>query len=313
MGDSITPGTQLSSGGASSAQGPQAGASAETAGGIPLEQFRSEFIRASCEHLFTCLWGEETLMARLGLGTRDACVEMFDFFHGPDVQVRVDAVSRGLLSYDAAEARRCIDGLPDACMMFAADDVLAAFHGVCAGVFDGGQPLGGDCTSDEDCSGAAFCDVDVLAEPLCQGYCRLQARPGDPCELYRQCSPEGGFDAYCVTTTSQCQLHRQAGPVGEGEACGWIPAESGTVDVVRCEVGLWCDTAYLETGVCRQPIAAGAPCESQAQPCVDGYACLEGTCRQWTIQTAVGAPVPCSRVRGVRSGRWTRLRSERGL
>ena len=229
-------------------------------------------------------------MARVSLGTQDACIAMFDFFYGPDVQVRVDAVGRGVLDYNPAEAQRCIGALPGACMMFEADEPLEAFRGVCAGVFEGGRLPGADCTSDEDCSGAAVCDADPLGEPVCLGYCRLQARPGDPCEFVQECSAEGGFSAYCDGTTNRCRLHRQAGPVGEGEACGWIPAGNNTVDVVRCETSLWCDAAYLETGVCRQPIAADAPCESEAQPCVDGYACLGGTCRWWTIQTTEGAP-----------------------
>ncbi len=287
-----TGGNSSGTGGNSSGTG---GAQAGTGGsdGTTPEGFRAAFIRAACENLFTCGWGDDAFAMRMLLGTRERCVERYDARFGPFIGLRLDAVARGTLTFDAAEARHCLDVIPRACVLWETEEPLNAFQVTCGGVFEGTVAPGGDCASDEDCAGDAICYRDAFSEPTCLGHCAPKVAPGAACVDEIPCSTGGLEDATCGSDLT-CATVALGDTVGEGEPCGLSPSGEHAFTLIPCASGTWCDRGDEPMGVCAPPIAIGAECPTEQAPCLDGALCSrDGSvdrCMALTIQSIAGTP-----------------------
>jgi hypothetical protein len=201
-------------------------------------------------------------------------------------------LSDSKLSFDAAEAGRCIETVAraaEACESVDVTPCYAAFVGVLA--------VGAVCTTSFDCAAGA----DGFA--VCDGHCYQPKRGalGDPCSYTcvedgsgnpdchspgavsssenAACYSENGLVCVATATAATCQpksadcTQDPAGSCPAGQACSftshqcYTPAKVGAACTsTPCAAG-----AYCEGGVCALPKANGAACTMDA-------ACLSAKC-----------------------------------
>jgi len=289
-GTSGASGSGGSSGSSSGAGGSQSGAGGGAGNGTTLDGFRAAFVEAACDNLFSCTWGGDTHDLTFLLGTHESCIDFFDTYWGPAIQVRVDEAGRGGVGFVPEEARRCLSALSHACLLFEAEEPLDAFRGPCAGVFEGAVPEGADCASDEDCSGSALCHTDAFQDPgTCLGHCVTLLPPGSTCTGDVPCSPAGGDGARCLDD-GHCVRAVLGEPVAEGERCGLFDQGDNTMLVVGCSGASWCNADSTQVGTCAPPLAVGDVCPSENPPCAGGL-CVEANaaCVVVTLQKTAGA------------------------
>jgi hypothetical protein len=228
------------------------------------------------------------------VATQERCREDYDARFGPFVQLRLDAVARGTLTFDATEARHCLDVVPRACVLWETEEPLNAFRVTCGGVFEGTVAQGGDCASDEDCAGDSVCYHEPFSEPTCLGLCVPRIAPGAACLDEIPCSTGGLDDSTCGTDLT-CATVALGDAVSEGAPCGLSPSGEHAFALIPCSSGTWCDRGEEPMGICAPPLAVGSECPSENPPCLDGALCAhEGapvaSCLQFTLQTSAGAP-----------------------
>lgn len=280
-------GGAANTGGAHSATG----GSGVAGGGATLSGFRAAFINAACENLFSCNFGGDAHDMRWLLQTPERCRQFFDGAYGPELQNRIDAVGRGVVRFEPAEAQRCLDVLPTSCMLFEAEEPIDAFYGPCAGVFVGKVAEGAACASDEDCAGSAYCSQDLFANTgACLGTCVTPLAPGSACDSTQRCSANGGDLGAC--REGRCQLVHLGANVAQGQACGIVAQDTNTISVVGCTGSSWCNVIpNTGVGTCAPPLAVGDLCASENPPCTGGLCVRSGAaCVALTRQTSEGAP-----------------------
>jgi len=141
-----------------------------------------------------------------------------------------------------------------------ADIVAGADLSPCDGVLVGTVALGGDCNTDDQCVGDAYC---AAGDPC--GTCTAQAADGDPCTRGAECLGGTCLDA------GECGK-----PGGPGEACA-------TGD--QCQSGLICDA----TTHCTAPVI-GDDCTPSA-PATCGFPESNLYCNPTSNQCALRADV----------------------
>jgi hypothetical protein len=226
------------------------------------------------------------------LGTRERCLEDYDARFGPFIELRLDAVARGALTFDAAEARHCLGVVPRACVLWETEEPLEAFRVTCGGVFEGSVPENGDCASDEDCAGDAFCYRDAFSEQTCLGLCFGKIARGEACIEYAPCSAEG-LDAGTCGSDGTCASIALGAGAAEGATCGLVPSGEHTLTLIPCSGDTWCNRGEEQTGVCARPVALGAECPTEQAPCAGGLCVDDGAverCLSFTVQGSAGAP-----------------------
>jgi hypothetical protein len=288
---------QGNAGGAASAA--DAGASGDAAGGTSgqtgsdrpsVEGFRATFIDATCDNLLGCTWGGDGLDLRSLIETKARCVDYFDAHWGAALEAKLDEVRAGRWSFDEARAAHCLDRLPQACLLFESEEPLDAFRSICEEVFEGTAPALASCASDEDCAGSAYCYREDT-ESDCLGVCLGRVERGHNCLSNQDCSTLGGDFAYC-SDDNRCVLVTLGDPAAREEPCGLLDVDEDSARLVDCEGENYCDNR--EGGTCRAPIALGAECPSENEPCEGGARCLRGAdsvlrCIAFDIQTAAGS------------------------
>ena len=254
-------------------------------GDVPIDGLMPEIISAYCDLLLRCdFGGSDASGIRLLLGDATRCRDYLGraFESDSEVGPLIDAVNAGRIVYDAAAARACIDTVRSGC---SASLGGADFDGACDDVFSGTIAEGGDCWFDSECAPGLGCD---FASGTCPGACAPGAGgficDTTPCSEDEECFyPDGG-------TTPRCVTPMLGADAAEGQPCGLV--EEGAESVTRraCAPGLWCTGNASTIGTCRAPIAAGAPCTSEGDRCVDGHFCAGGSCRAVTIVRTPGGP-----------------------
>jgi hypothetical protein len=263
---------------------------------VALDDFRSAFIRASCDLLFDCRAGSSDAEdVRLLLGSKERCLQVLMQFEGPTLDTLVQGARDGILTFDASEAARCIRELPRQCLLVEAEEPIDTFRTVCAGVFDGGREPGAPCAHGFECAGDATCHHDV--DSVCGGVCRLNLLPGEPCGDSDQgrCSVAGGIGGLCDPAEQRCILVESTGALAAaGEMCGLLPASDHRTQQVLCEPGLWCDVDWnRRVGTCRVPLAEGDACMENhlcAGGLCDGRDETPGICRSVSVAREEGIP-----------------------
>jgi hypothetical protein len=160
----------------------------------------------------------------------------------------------------------------------------------------GGRTCPGVCTAygkvGDACSTSAACAPGMVCR---DGTCHLYAKAGDACAAPADCGPTLICldDPTCTTDNLWCDVAGtrtcQKG-VGLGATCGTVTS-NGATTTINCESGLWCDAFLNQSGTCRVPGGAGAPCSFGY--CMPGLHCEGdvGVGPMATLGTCV-APAP---------------------
>ncbi len=250
---------------------------------IALASFRQELSSTLCENLFRCSNNREQGQARLYFGDLASCTRALARLSNLDLEDLARGVSTGRLRYDPAAARRCLDGFRATCSL------ELEIGEVCAGVFVGSVPRGGQCFRDEDCAGDSFC---VAGSTGCPGTCNPRAPLGASCDHDPDCTRASGpsrcFQATSPGTTNRC-VQVVGGPAAAaGQPCGAIPQGATRVIETPCAPGLSCQTGIDGSeGTCRLAIAEGQARRS-SDVCAPGMVCMGGACTRITVRMAAG-------------------------
>lgn len=230
---------------------------------IPLDMLGAEYGRATCGVLRSC-YGDTIVQLLTNTSSSAGCDDRVagQFENGllPRYQAAIDM---GRMTYDASQARACIDSIAGEGCAAVSSRTTAA----CDNLFVGHVAAGGACAIDEECSGDSFCNTGSA----CPGTC--QARGGSGAS----CGENAGCESGLVCASGAC-----AAPGGAGASCG------GTTGV-QCAGGLICSGQTGTTpGTCTATStvlagASGATCNAQGtQLCMNGLAC---TVASPTMQT----------------------------
>jgi len=220
---------------------------------IPLEVLGAEYGRATCAALHSC-YDDTVLELFTGepvAGCDDRVAGRFDNGLLPRYQAAIDM---GRMTYDASQARACIDSIAGEGCAAVSSRTTAA----CDNLFIGYVAAGGACAIDEECSGDSYCNTNSA----CPGTCQARGGSGASCTANAAC--QSGL----VCASGAC-----AAPGGAGAPCQ-------TDGVVTCGGGLICIGSFDPgPGTCRTTAsvlaaASGAECDiTRAQLCMNGLAC----------------------------------------
>ncbi|WP_242343762.1 hypothetical protein [Anaeromyxobacter terrae] len=155
----------------------------------------------------------------------------------------------GRLSYDAAQAARCLAEMQTAScdQLWFWDDPGAPS---CASVFAGHTSSGSACAVSEECAGGRC----TAWTADCSGTCVAWLAAGEACDADPSgCGPGLACDAAQVPARCAAPIY-----AGAGQPCG----------AFGCDVGLWCDA-----GTCRAKTSTGS-CTGGAEACVAGSICM---------------------------------------
>lgn len=239
----------------------------------------------------------DLLRRELGFWPIDCAAELADAEAESRLARMRDAIDEGAVTFHGDAAARCVCALERGVPRL-------ALPPACADVFEGHAAPGAACTYDEECAPNAICDG---TGTQCSGRCVHVAVPGDPCEIYADCSrPDarlfcaGDRCAYradlnepCVTdgclagttcdpASTRCVLDR--GPTtGLGQSCAGSDCDEGLV-CVETGAGPRCDLPRTD-GTCRltyegSDCPPGTRCDTSSIPtrCVASPSCIDGFC-----------------------------------
>lgn len=151
----------------------------------------------------------------------------------------------------------------------------------------------------------------------CGDTCQPGIAAGAECRDWNaasECERAEGELAVCIERAegapSQCHVVAGASaPAGEGEACGPIFGEDGTLALVPCAEDMLCiasDFSARLPRICVRPGALGEPCTRAG--CVLGLACDLDTllCEEMPVieEIPLGAPCESDEARHVCNGQW---------
>lgn len=266
---------------------------------IAPEDFSAQYALALCERSERCDLLAPFLM--------EQCRERARGVLGDDIP---RALKEGRLRYDAAAARRCIDGLraQDCLTPTPSDATLAACFSALQGTVPPGEPCfdlfecqQGLCGGIADNACPSTCPA-VRAEgeecgPLVRADCDVRA--GLRCEDF-VCVHPGGAGASCKNN-----LGCASGFVCVKNACVPLRKErEGCSAHSSCVPGLYCGEGDGTVDVCKKRLAEGSRCgesPGDADAAITGAQCAEGLVCKGAGLDAVGDPVPgtCARASAV--------------
>ena len=256
------------------------------------QAFVDQLAQAACVAIARC--GEADLTeTRSYTGTGETCVKRMRPRLAVGYRTEVALAAAGRARPDAARIARCLETIRGTCIRVS----TLVSGGVCTRLFTGTVPEGGACSDSLECAPDAvgndgWCEVSQGATDGC-GQCRPSRPPGARCTQDQECSradaPEG---VVCSAGAGLRCTRLDIGPeAAAGQRCGTF-SSAELISQVPCGAGLWCDiTDDSRSGVCRPPVAAGAPCEQGRSVCQDGHVCPESvsTCQPFIISDMVGA------------------------
>jgi hypothetical protein len=223
----------------------------DTENNVSIEDAPRVLSRAACAALESCFGSSYTLF----LGGEDCETSVRDQFEEA-LDSAASAIEAGKLQYSERRLQACADSVRRA----GCDFELAFESPTCLGALDGTVELGGDCSSTQECRGAAFCK----SAGTCPGTCMARSGLASVCEDSSEC--ERGLDC---TRERRCRP-----PAALGAACG------GDGEPDNCKGGL-CIGADAEadvSGECQRAsevfsATAGEPCLLNGTLCADGLVC----------------------------------------
>jgi hypothetical protein len=231
---------------------------------VPIEDLGGEYGDTFCGILTDC-YGDVLREALVG-GTEAECAARLTTSYEEGVlHLYEQAIADGTMSYDGTQVRPCIDAL----QALGCGVLDSRSPPECDEVLIGEVELGGPCSINEQCSGAAYC-MNAMA---CPGTCQPRGGVGTTCSSDEACeSPMKCRSGSCVV------------PAGEGAPCGGTSGND-------CAGGLICAGAMMGmTGTCRTPetVQSGAlhgACNVlMTQLCQPGLSCVVASFTSMTCE-----------------------------
>lgn len=269
---------------------------------VSVDALPARYDEAFCDYFVHCptFAGTAVLgIVALHPGTAGTCADLVAGTAPPSFAFVGAAVAAGTVTYDGAEAERCLATLENECMPLGQ---LLALAGSCSAAFSGTIALGGACQLDEECLGTARCQKTTPS--ACGGTCVALAGVGAACSTSRDCVHDRGGVTACRTTpenpTTHCVLTRWV-EAPAGSACGETDADGDQRTSTYCTPDAYCQMADGETtGTCAFPLALGAACDVSRDACVRDAGCVAdfgtttSTCRSITVVNTANAPCDSS-------------------
>lgn len=224
-------------------------------------------------------------------GTYGTCTDLLSRSRIANLGSFEASIDAGRIVYDGAAAATCLARIGLSCTPL---DVAGRVEPACNRVFQGAVASGGTCARDEECAGAAYCDM--TGAPACGGTCKATVSVGAACNSSNHCANDAGGTMECTTTaqnaTAHCVLTHYVS-ADAGEACGDTDVDGDDREFTSCSAGLFCRLAAgLQTGTCTVPLAVGAACVQDVDACEGDAVCVGApgaqTCRAITVMTHVG-------------------------
>ena len=227
--------------------------------------------------------------------TKQACLDSFGF----DVSQLEADVAAGLVEYDGAKARECLnESTVSICNIGDGSDEQEP--AACDETFTGSIALGGSCFSDEVCAGDAECEGFRTDDGCSAGTC-IAAVP-DP-TLGQSCANESCADDLRCNEQQICEARGAAGATctgfidcasglicefGQDQTPGTCVALAATGGSCNPEIGGGFFSACLSTNdfcdaadsICKNRLTPGTSCASETlgNACVRYAECIEGSC-----------------------------------
>ena len=256
---------------------------------VPLDALLNELAGAFCDPLFQCRLPNAFMIFARAILDWETCRTQAaaTLIRGADL---VKTIEMGTVIYDAEAASACLTEFSSHCLwsLRALQDPIMT---LCLEAFVGTLALNEPCWRSEECAGDAYCAHDNEA---CPGRCVARRALGEPCAHDHECvqASLGTGVGRCVAQgeSRRCVMAGRDPDAELGQSCGLVSDDGAVQRWVDCRDGLWC-SSMTQQGVCRQPLPAGAPCESEHTVCEDGHLCLGDellVCRALTISDTEG-------------------------
>ena len=182
------------------------------------------------------------------------------------------------MTFDSQAAEACITLLDSGCPSGNLIDYRCL-----ESPFAGIVPDGDSCNRDVECAGDEYCDYGPVGQEVCPGTCATRTDLGGPCERdgecvrtangHPQCS-SGGVQRICIEVSFTAES-------AENGPCGPAGSTATSVTYTNCGPGLLC-----RGGTCMALPGDSMPCGS-AEPCAEGFACIQGACAPVMVKNAV--------------------------
>ncbi len=204
-----------------------------------------------------------------------------NFFNGASCSEIQAAVDAGRVTFNSSQASACVSAVQNvSCATFS---LSSSTPSACESTFSGTVATGDACFSDFDCAGSAmYCDVPAASG--CTGTCAHQIAIGQACQQAGCVAGSGCLNSVCTAEPAQPPR------VGLGQTCGYIQAQSQTVE---CNSGLTCDAM---TQQCATIVHQSGSCTPGHNLCEFFTYCdsSSNTCQPWP--STIGAT--CGEVNG---------------
>lgn len=275
---------------------------------VAKSDFTASFARTFCESMVDCC-------ARFGIPTDATCTTNLASHFAVYFAVELSSDN---VAYDATAAASCMAAYGKVAEACTDVDAFQTVNPVCSKVFTGNVALGGNCTSDRECSQNDPQSVSCTDTGKCvsnpeapSAQFAKRGVAGDPCQL--TCFDSGGGTSSCVGDTSAPATAQAECWVTDGLVCGpdYVCAPAPTLgdpcsnycageaycnegtcaprlasgscawNSIACMTTAYCD---FSTTQCRPKRGDGLACDFSEQ-CAGGE-CYEGTCRVRSLATA---------------------------
>jgi hypothetical protein len=229
--------------------------SSTTPSDVPIEMLGATYGSVSCNVIRDC-YGASIVALFTGTSGIDACEARAEAAYVNAALPRYQsAIEMGTLSYDGSQAGACVDALN----ALGCAAVNSRAPAACDALFIGHVAPGGACALDEECEGAAYCNI----AGACPGTCQPFVAAGGACTGDQACAS----GLRCSGGT--CMV-----PAGDGASCQGMTGAD-------CAGGLICQGgSAMRAGTCHTvdavfAAASGAACNPTMGPlCQEGLSCI---------------------------------------
>jgi hypothetical protein len=217
-------------------------------------------------------------------------------------------IAAGLVAYDAAQARACVDSYAAMPCTISGATALTARPDPCASVFTGTVGLGQVCYAPQECAAGTTCvQPATCTTACCAGTCVAPAVRGGACAgavcptgtycraQTARCTPQATAEGTVCDSTDGCAppLFCIPDALGNGTCGSTLPAAG-----VSCEPAVGCDDVrdYCDANsdVCLPRVGVGQPCAADPNRCVYYAFCDGAVCQAGGVVGALCASDPAS-------------------
>jgi hypothetical protein len=260
--------------GGTAANPPPADAGSTPASGSAAAEFPSRLAQATCDALEAC-YGNANLLADV-LGGRD-CVKLYTGELGAsDLSYLSQSIAAGLIKLQASNIDTCLADV----RALGCDVRASRLPASCKDALRGTVLVAGECTTNLDCQGDAFCDKGTQA--TCPGVCSALQAESFPCNNNDDAQCQNGLVCFrgtcealgtegqqCGTDLPRCKPGLTCFDQGKGLVCVTIDTvysaklgqKCNDAQGTLCQPGLVCESVSSTSGKCADTVSAGASCK----------------------------------------------------